>query len=284
MVENFCFISRVKIIYKMTTFKDHSNFILCNNHKNNIGYSIKNFHRVLFFTKSEDKNISIDFVSLKIYADKLYIIPSGHILYLPTISQDFYCINFDSSTLTQLENLWIFSKKYSTEKIINRPFSLNEYSSIQKISDIFDYDFIKKVKKIPEHYIFKAKLINNFFLSHNICHKTTIGVVSKNIHVTDKTLLRICKSIYQCNPRDIIQYHLASKCFLYLLHNNKESIVSIAYKFNFEEVSTFTRYIKSYIKHTPKDIKKFSVNFFLLFYNINYGMSNYVNLNLFFNV
>lgn len=254
----------------METFKDHSHFSLVSNPVNYIGYSIKHFHRVLFFTTTENKHLNIDFIPLRIEEKKLYIIPAGHILYLPPIFQNFYCINFKPSTLTDLENLWIFGKKYSNIKIIDsRIFFLKDFLNIQTISDIFEYDFIKKAKKIPAQYIYKARLINTFLHSENICHKTTVGIISENIFVTEKTLLRICKTIYLSNPRKIIQYHLALKCFLHMLHNKEDSISSIATKFNFEEVSTFTRFIKATTNHSPKEIKRFILKLYTIFCGIN---------------
>lgn len=230
---------------------------LLTNPKNYIGGTMIECHRIFFFSTNQIDNLYIDFKPYKIESDKIFIIPSGHILYLPAVTFDFFCLNIDNSSLNEFEKLLLFRYKYLIDK--STTFS-TDLPNLFTIENVFfqmykGNDFLKEIQ-IPIQYIHQAEKLNTFILNTTICHQLTVTDFSKSINVSPKTLLRICKDIFNKKPQYIIRYHLIVKAIFFIIANKTSSLSFISDNLNFKDLGTFSRYVKAYTGISPNEIRK----------------------------
>lgn len=58
-----------------------------------IGASMTKEHRLLCFETQQTEPLYIDFIPYNGTTDTIFLIPSGHLLYLPNSTTHFHCIN-----------------------------------------------------------------------------------------------------------------------------------------------------------------------------------------------
>lgn len=176
---------------------------------------------------------------------------------------NFYCINIPPSSLGELEKLWIYQYKFTDEKSISNieitnNHNINNHKDL--ITILINTHNFSKPKQIPLHYITLAEELCEIILNTYICHKLTVIKLADEIHVSSKTLQRICTKIFKKNPQNIIHYLLTLKA-IYLINANRVCPLSkVSNKLKFNDIATFTRYIKSHTGLSPTEIKKMYLN------------------------
>src|SRR5690606_17096305 len=91
------------------------------NPQNLIGTSMTKEHRLIYFKVVQTELFYIDFVQHSGTTNTIYLIPSGHILYLPNSITKLYCINIPQSCTNEVEQYWINTFKYRLDKSITYP-------------------------------------------------------------------------------------------------------------------------------------------------------------------
>ncbi len=221
-----------------------------------IGGSIAKHHRLFLFTAHQIEFLYIDFKPIEIENQKIYIIPAGHTLYLPSIHTDFYCLNITTSSLNDIEKLWLFRQKYQDSKPLACPldiFNSTTYNNI--LSKLFDSTLFLNQNTFSTQYIYQAETLNTLFLNLNICHQLSVPELAEKLNISSKTLLRICNTVFQEKPQHIIRYHLVVKAVLSIIQNKTDSLSIISESLHFADLSTFTKYVKAFTGLTPTEIR-----------------------------
>lgn len=229
-----------------------------------IGGSVAKHHRLMLFDTNQDNILYIDFNPLKIESQKLYIVPFGHTLYLPPIFSDFYCLNIPTSSLNEFEKLWLFRQQFKVEKSVPCPNDFHTLSLHKNfLSKLFDTYLLLNQNKISLQYINQAETINKLLFETTLCHQLSVADLANKINVSPKTLHRVCADIFQEKPQYIIRYFLIVKAILHIVSNKMDSFSTISENLNFNDLGTFTRYIKSYTGISPKEIRDLHLNIIL---------------------
>lgn len=228
------------------------------NPQNIIGASITKEHRIVCFEKEQTEPFYIDFVSHNGTVDCIFIIPAGHLLYLPISTTNFYCIYIPHKCLNNTEKYLIYSLKYKTQKsVIYYSENINSMGSLSRIiTQIFDS--IKEVGQIiPSlQYIQQAELITNNFQQTSITHQFSISDWTQILNTTRKTVLRICNLVFDETPTNIIRYHLFLSIVFHIISCQVKPLSEVASNLGFRDLSTFNRYVKTISGYTPKELRE----------------------------
>ncbi len=76
-----------------------------------IGASMTKEHRLLYFETEQTEPLYIDFIPYNGTTDTIFLIPSGHLLYLPNSTTHFHCINVPYSCINDFELSWFYIYK-----------------------------------------------------------------------------------------------------------------------------------------------------------------------------
>ncbi|WPO78874.1 helix-turn-helix domain-containing protein [Flavobacterium sp. KACC 22761] len=223
-----------------------------------IGGSVTNEHRLLFFDNNQSESIYIDFATYKITIDKLYYIPAKHLLYLPNTIKQFYCILIPTCLINDIEKSILFSLYYKNDKSIKCDLSFTELKSkTESKRFLSELVFHINNKSHPSlQYIKIGEKFLQILYKTKISHKLTLQSLSNELDITDKTLQRVCNTVYSVSPIAIIRYHLLLKAVFIIISKKLTPFYQIADELGFEEVSTFNRYIKTILQYTPTTIRK----------------------------
>lgn len=185
-----------------------------------------------------------------------------------------------------LENNFKQNQKIIFELSNLKSFNLNENETFREI------DFIKKIiiHEIKDEKIEKSALINILFqalfilvfrlsqsqnktdvkienrtlkyfqlfqkqVKNNLLQNKTIAVYAKDFGITSVHLNRICQSVVNKSPIQIVHEHLISEAKKYLL-NTSYSISEISYFLNIDDPAYFTRFFKRKVGVSPSDFRK----------------------------
>lgn len=222
-----------------------------------IGCTISNVHRLIFFSKSQGLPIYINFVDHKIVPGNLYIIPAGHLLYLPLGTHNFSCIYRPHSQISNVEKYWIYQQKYKGKKTLDIDKSEIELlsQSPNTIISRLATDFSHTNNIPPVQYLQQADELCSLISSIICNHKLSVSDLVKGINTTEKTLQRVCNTVFGKNPIHIIRYQLQLKIMFQILSRKDDSFSEIANDLRFMSSSTFGRYVKSLSGFTPKEIR-----------------------------
>ncbi len=75
------------------------------------------------------------------------------------------------------------------------------------------------------------------------------------IHVSEKTLYRITKSVFDLSPSQLLNYYLQLEIIFRITTHRLHSFFDIADDLKCADVSTFSRYVKSVYGLTPTEIR-----------------------------
>lgn len=227
---------------------------LLNNPEQYLGASITNEHRLLYFENNQHEPVYIDFFEQYITSNKLYIVPSRHLLYIPLSTKNYHCFIVPEATLSDFEKCWIYMFKYKTDKSID--FSIQTIKIFQKnfLTQFFKLSALEiRTNSFPNLY--NAKQLCNLIENTNFTHNLTVTGFSQKLCVTQPTLWRVCNSIFYSKPQTILRYHLLLKIIYCLISNRQTSIYEIADDLGFKDVTTFSRFIKIATNYSPTEIR-----------------------------
>ncbi|MDQ6530025.1 helix-turn-helix domain-containing protein [Flavobacterium sp. LHD-85] len=231
---------------------------LLSNPANYIGGSVTNDHRLLFFDSNLSESIYIDFTTYEVTTNKLYYIPVKHLLYLPNTIKQFYCIIIPICQINDIEKSILFSLYYKKDKSIKFNLSFIELKSkIESNRFVSELVFLINNESYPSlQYIKIAEEFLQILNKTTITHKLTLQSLLKELSITDKTLQRVCNTVYSASPITIVRYHLLLKVVFVIISKKLTPFHQIAEELGFEEVSTFNRYIKTILQNTPTAIRQ----------------------------
>lgn len=109
------------------------------NSQNIIDCSMTKEHRLVYFEAKQSESFYIDFVPYHGITNTIYLIPSGHLLYLPISITNFHCINVPDSCINDMEKYWIYSLKYKNEKSIH-----STHLNTQQLANLQGKNIIQK--------------------------------------------------------------------------------------------------------------------------------------------
>jgi AraC-like DNA-binding protein len=232
------------------------------------GGPITSFHRIVLFNQISETPIYIDCVPHCVEMNHVYIIPDGHILYIPyelVELVDFVIIEIPINNLNDFLNLGIHKWRYRTRKSffvqgIDIDAMLVESTCKKNVVKILASEFKKNTQNnlvpLDQHYIALATQFRNCIYNSDITYLFTVDKITDGLYISNSTLWRMCNNVFELSPRAVIRFHLVIKSiFLLSIHTNK-SVEDIAYLLDFNEHTTFSRYIKGAVGLTPTEIRK----------------------------
>lgn len=230
------------------------------NPQNILGGSITKEHRLIYFKKSQPQNLYIDFNVNKILSNKIFVVPAGHLLYLPPILSDFGCVTFPTSSLNEMEIFWFLSKKYLADKSMdfqmnNLNFEIND-RKCNRLSAFLNTEIQYSPNEISIQYIKQADKLCSALFETLITHTFTVTDLANSIANSHKTLYRICSNIFSVKPQHIIHYHLMVKILVYIIDNKGISLHIISEELGFKNTSAFARFTKAFTGLSPKEIRE----------------------------
>src|SRR5690554_4836735 len=177
------------------------------NPQNIVGASMTKEHRLVYFEKEQTEPFYIDFVPHKGVTDCIFIIPAGHLLYIPHNINDFACINIPHSNLNQSEKHLLLNQKYKSIKSLNgTKFNKKEVEKvhpkflIQKLSSNYQTTNVSSFQ-----YIQQAEEVVNYLSNSLCCHQLSVKELLNRLNISEKTLQRICSSIFEFQPIQILR-------------------------------------------------------------------------------
>lgn len=224
------------------------------NPQNIIGDSITKEHRLLYFDTVQTEPLYIDFVPHNGTTNTIFLIPSGHLLYLPYQITNYNTIIIPHTCLNDIEKYWIYRLKYKNDKSITFTQQLERFAEKNILQDIIDNQTIPNTTVFQ--YIQQAEHIMLYLFNTNCCHQLSVKEILSRMNITEKTLQRICKTVFELQPTQILRYHLTLKIVFHLINDKQKTNSEIASELNFKDVSTFNRYVKTLTKFTPKEIRE----------------------------
>lgn len=223
------------------------------NPKNYFGSSIVNEHRLLFFEEIQNEPVYIDFFEQIITTNKLYIVPSKHLLYIPFTTTNFQCFVIPDETLNDFERYWIYMFKYQSEKSIDYEKNHVMMCQTNLISNLIELPTINT--NSFQHLVY-AKTFCELLGKSNITHSLSINIFLQKLYITQPTLWRVCNSIFNTKPQNILRYHLLLKAIFMLLSKREMSLNIISDNLGFKDQAIFSRFIKVTTNLSPTDIRE----------------------------
>lgn len=227
------------------------------NSQNIIGGSMIKEHRLVYFEAKQSEPFYIDFVPYHGITNTIYLIPSGHLLYLPISTTNFHCINVPHSCLNDFEKCCIYSLKYKNEKSMH-----STHLNTQQLANLQGKNIIQNILYNPIapntstfQYLQHAEDVMVCLSRLTCCHQLSVNDLLNELSISEKTLQRVCNAIFEFQPTQILRYHLTLKIVFHIINDKQKSFTEIVNELNFRDVSTFGRYVKTLTKFTPKEIR-----------------------------
>lgn len=222
-------------------------------------------NRILIFKESGGEHF-IDFVPHAIIAGTLYIVPPFHFHYLSAAYDKPY-LNIEVPTYSGYSKAQYFvnTLRYRQEKALHRERAQQQYTYSrwsEKVDDplsllqqdMTDANRHADAETIPDTQLEYAEMFANSLADARITW-LSLGRQTQVVPVHERTLRRACRSVYGYTPRYMQHYHLIIRA-VYLLAHARYSVTDISRRLEFSDNANFTRYMKSAIGYTPKDIRK----------------------------
>lgn len=226
--------------------------------QNIIGASIAKDHRLIYFETEQTEPFYIDFVPHFGATNTIYLIPSGHLLYLPYSTIYFHCINIPHSCINDIEKCWIYSLKYKNNKSIHvENLKTSHLQNLQK-KNIIPQAFYKQITPHTSifQYLQQAEELMLCLANFNCSHQLSLKELKETLNITEKTLQRVCSTVFEFSPMAILRYHLILKIIFEIIYDKQKSLSVIANELHFRDVSTFSRYVRQLTRLTPKEIRE----------------------------
>lgn len=225
------------------------------NPQNIIGASMTKEHRLVYFESEQSEPFYIDFVPYNGTVDCIFIIPAGHLLYLPFSTTNFYCIYIPHNCINNTEKYLIYSLKYKSSKGIS--FDIDNIPQHNRIiTQVLASNFNERQKTPSLHYIQQAELLIDNIYQAVITHQFSLNDCAEILNTTRKTVLRICNLVFDETPTNIIRYHLFLSIVFHIISCQVKPLSEVASNLGFRDLSTFNRYVKTISGYTPKELRE----------------------------
>jgi len=219
------------------------------------GASVKKEFRILYFESEQPENFYIDFIPHQGNANTVYIVPSGHLLYLPYSSIEIHCISIPISCIDDAVLSWLYSYRYEKQKfvsvstqVMNLLYQEKLFHFLELMKAVFNISAISQLYKVKE----LCSILDNTICTHTFTVKELAG----KLCLTQPTLWRICNAFFCVSPQTITKYHLALKSIYCLLYNKHYTINQVADHLGFNDVTTFSRFVKAEFLLSPATIRR----------------------------
>lgn len=241
-------------IFKKINQIDKTNIDFEVNPQSIIGGSMTREHRLLYFDTEQTDPLYIDFIPHNGTTDTIYLIPSGHLLYLPNSTTNFHCINVPHKCLNNIEKYWIYNLKYKSGKDIS--FSTSNIQLQNRIiTQVLASNFIGKQNTPSLQYIQQAELLIEYIHQTRMTNQFSINDCAEILNTIRKTVLRICSLVFKETPINIIRHHLFMCIIFQTISCQMQPLSEIANSLGFRDLSTFNRYVKTISGYTPKELR-----------------------------
>ncbi|MBL7706720.1 MAG: AraC family transcriptional regulator [Taibaiella sp.] len=220
------------------------------------GCTISEQHRLLYFVSEPSAVVFVDFISQQPAKGELVFIPSHQLLYFPQMVGDYYCIQIPQSCLSELQHVYLLRLTYQKNKTI-KPGDMDPvHFDLDKLfNSLFRCDplFMRSLPSLQ--YISKAVALMEVLKSTNVDFELNINNLAGSIHVSEKTLYRITKSVFNLSPSGILNYYIQLKVIFRIIVQKLHTFFDIADDLKCKDVSTFSRYVKALYGLTPTEIR-----------------------------
>ena len=167
-----------------------------------------------------------------------------------------YCIPIPHSCLSELQHAYLMRLMYQKIKTLQIGFEDPAHLYPDKLfSAIFRLDpaFLRSLPSL--HYVPKAIALTNALRNVTIDFQLNIKQLAAAVHVSEKTLYRITKSVFDLSPSQLLNYCLQLQIIFRITTHRLHSFFDIADDLRCADVSTFSRYVKSMYGLTPTEIR-----------------------------
>ena len=225
-----------------------------------LGLTVKQYTRFVFFEHDSEGLQYISFNRFKIETGRLYLVPANEFYFLPHSVKGVHCVRISLGCLSSRQKQVLFSIIY-TDK---RAFGIND----AQLKQFKNYPVNVMLEIIFENlaqgnaaslvsapYLSNAEAFYLLMMNKKMTHQLTTKQVAQEMGITAKTLIRACNNVFDQSPKNIIRYHLLSKCIFMLLHRRDDLLGNIAESLGFNESTTFNRFIKLLTRNTPNEIR-----------------------------
>lgn len=221
-----------------------------------LGCTISETHRFLYFAGAPAEVVFIDFNPQQISAKTLLFVPAHQLLYLPEMDMECYCIPIPQSCLSEIQQAYLMRLIYQKIKTLKIGFVDPAHLYPDKLFNILFRSHPCFLQSLPSlHYVPKAIVLMDVLKNVAIDFQLNIKQLAAAIHVSDKTLYRITKSIFDLSPSQLLNYYLQLEIIFRITTHRLHSFFDIADDLRCADVSTFSRYVKSMYGLTPTEIR-----------------------------
>lgn len=226
-----------------------------------LGLTVKSYIRFVYFEYDCKEQQYIGFNNYNIAANKLYLIPSLELYYLPHTVKGFHCVCMPLNSLNTAQKQLLFSLYYKD----NKGFEIGDnylhilqshYGKTLPAGIIFE--ILKEHACITNDnasYLANAEEFYQLLSGGKITHKMAAKDIVPQMGILTKTLERVCNSIFKWSPGYILRYHLLSKCIFMLLYYKEDTIANIADRLEFTDTVRFNKFIKALTNRSPGEIR-----------------------------
>ncbi|GEM_PF-1418995 len=220
------------------------------------GCTISDRHRLLYFAGDPAGVVFVDFIPQQAAKKELVFIPAHQLLYFPKMAGDCYCIHIPQSCLSELQHVYLLRLIYQKSKTI-KPGDIDlAHIDLDKLfNSLFRRDplFLRSLPSLQ--YVSKAIALMEVLKSTNVDFELNINRLAGSIHVSEKTLYRITKSVFNLSPSGILNYYIQLKVIFRIIIQKLHTFFDIADDLKCKDVSTFSRYVKTLYGLTPTEIR-----------------------------
>lgn len=221
-----------------------------------IGCTISETHRLLYFSSAPANVVFVDFMPQEVSANVLLFIPAHQLLYIPEMEMECYCIPIPQSCLSDLQQAYLMRLIYQKIKTLKIGAVDPGHLYPDKLfNSIFrsDPSFLRSGPSLQ--YVYKATTLMEVLKNATIDFQLNINQLAAAIHVSEKTLYRITKSVFNLSPSKLLNYYLQLEIIFRIATHKLHSFFDIADDLKCADVSTFSRYVKTMYGLTPTEIR-----------------------------
>lgn len=247
----------VEIYKKIKVLSTEKNELeILHNPESITGCTISDRHRLLYFVSAPAEVVFVDFMPQQPAKEELVFIPTHQLLYCPKKAGECYCIHIPESCLSELQRIYLLRLTYQKNKTL-RPEDMDPaHFDLDKLfNSLFRCDplFLRSLPSLQ--YVSKALVLIDVLKNTNIDFELNINSLAGSIHVSEKTLYRITKSVFNLSPSGILNYYIQLKIIFRIIIQKLHTFFDIADDLKCKDVSTFSRCVKALYGLTPTEIR-----------------------------
>lgn len=247
----------VEIYKKLKVLSAEKNEIeILHNPASVAGCTISGRHRLLYFASAPAELVFVDFIQQQVAKNEFLFIPAHQLLYCPGMVDDCYCIYIPQSCLSELQHVFLLRITYHKNKTL-KPSGIDPaHFDLDKLFKCLFHTDPLFLGTLPSlQYVSKAVALMEVLKSSHVDFELNINSLAGSVHVSEKTLYRITKSVFNLSPSGILNYYIQLKVIFRIIIQKLHTFFDIADDLKCKDVSTFSRYIKALYGLTPTEIR-----------------------------